>query len=145
MEDLYKLGGDLLPTDNNVKNFRHLFDGYTTGELDGVCVFWTPAGEEHPAVVTMGGEGFRGGTKWDKKCDTIATMWGVYVRPQYRGHSLGFGAQSVGRKTLLEQGFTHCKTEVMTTNEGGKGNWKDLDKAMDIEVLGVCCLATLEE
>ena len=92
----------------------------------------------------MGGETY-GNAEWDMELpdSEIATLWGVYVNPLYRGGKQGLLIELYGCPYLKRAGFRWASTTVRPENPMGEGNWRHWDDAKGVKVEHVAILASL--
>ena len=133
-------GASLLPNDRNLLTFRNYFDAYATGQLPGVTVFWEEAGL--PVGVVLAGGDFSESI-WDTDYARLATVWGVYVRPEYRGKRIGLQMEQFGEPVLVQHGFTAAKSSVRVSNPLGSANQRHWDGHRGIEDAQVLFVAKL--
>ena len=121
MEEERKDGSPIHATTRNLLNYAGYFDAYMMGQNKGLCMFWKPQLLDPPVAVVLCGEEFKLG-EWDTDRPNCAILWGVYVRPEFRGRNIGLGLELAGLPVGLKLGFHYIETMVRTTNKYGEIN-----------------------
>jgi GNAT superfamily N-acetyltransferase len=93
-QEEYDLGGDIIPNDYNALQAHALFHYYVTGDLRGGVFL-----HEDKAVV-MAGETPPQQFGFQTRYPHYATVWGLYVRPEYRRQGLSHRLLDFGRQEL---------------------------------------------
>ena len=118
LEGQYKDGSHVLPTLGNLYRCLDKFEAYVMGSQFGMCVFFEPP-EARPVGVVMAGE-LAVPDEFETDLGKLATLWGVYVEPEYRGQGI---ALKLFAKTLemgLERGFESVETYARYSNPHGQ-------------------------
>lgn len=111
-------GSHIHATTKNLLNYARYFDAYTRGQMFGGCLFWMPQPWEPPQAVIMFGEDFKT-EDWDTDRPSCATLWGGYVRPEFRRQNIGREMMYAICPELLKLGFHNIETRVRVENKGG--------------------------
>ena len=114
-QDQEKAGSHMLANLNNLYRYLNHFEAYTMGSRLGSCLLCQPEDSDEPIAITMGGE-LGGGDEFDTNLGKVATMWGVYVSPEFRGRGIGLKLVAGGQKSLLELGFDVVETYTRAEN-----------------------------
>ena len=118
MKQEREAGSHIHATTKNLLHYTGYFDGYTMGHMFGGCLFWMPQPWEPPQAVIMFGED-TGTERWDTDRLSCATLWGGYVRPEFRRKNIGKEMMYAMCPELLKLGFKHLETRVRVENKGG--------------------------
>lgn len=92
----YELGGDILPTQFNAMQALSLFMHYVRHDYRGGVYFAEDVG------VTMVGETPSGGFSFETRYPGYATVWGIYIRPEYRKKGISHGLLDYAREDLSQ-------------------------------------------
>jgi len=118
MREELKAGSHIHATTKNLINYANYFDAYTNGQMFGACLFWMEQPWDTPQAVVMAGEDFKT-EGWDTDRPSQATLWGAYVRPEFRGRNIGKEVKCNVYLELLKLGFSHVETRVRVNNKVG--------------------------
>jgi len=103
LKEQYDKGGPYLAHDENLLIFLALYDAYDTGSLFGGAVL---AREDDRWVgVLMGGEDFPSRSAPETRLGKTATVWGVYIIPEYRQRSIGLKLTQAAQQHATDMGF----------------------------------------
>ena len=125
MKQEREAGSYIHDTTKNLLNYTGYFDTYTMGQLFGTCLLWMEQPWESPQAVIMAGEDFKT-EAWDTDRRSSATLWGGYVRPEFRRKNIGKEMMYAICPELLKLGFSHVETRVRVDNKGGHREALDL-------------------
>lgn len=139
LEEGVAQGSHLMADDHNLGIFMQYFDAYVSGQLRGVATLWYPDESHSPVGALLAGEQF-GTFEWHIGTPELATMWGIYVEPEYRGNGVSVGLGLYGARAAQKLGFPGAKTGVRTNNPSGQEQWKAWNRRTDIEVTEVCLM-----
>lgn len=118
LEEQRKLGSHVLPNLRNLYHCLEAFESYTAGNVPGGVVFWWPKDLDGPVAGVMGGANL-GPNDWDTDLGQLATLWGVYVDPEYQGQGIGLKIFGEIAKIGVEMGFDSVETFVIEGNGPG--------------------------
>jgi ribosomal protein S18 acetylase RimI-like enzyme len=116
MAEQEKEGSYILATTRNLYRMLENFESYVTGGTDGVCMFWEAEGQ--PVAIVLTGY-CSGAEEWETSLGRIATLWGVYVQPSYRGKGIALKLFAHGVEVGKELGFDTLETHVRSDNTHG--------------------------
>jgi len=119
MTEQEKAGGHILANRRNLYQHLDIFESYVEGVVPGTCLLWEPGTTEIPVGLTLAGE-FAGGEEWERSLGKVASLWGVYVQPAYRGQGIAVKLFQRALGIGLELGFDTIETYVRTENEHGQ-------------------------
>ncbi len=117
MVEQEKDGSHLLATTRNLYKHLETFESYVTGCTNGTCIFYEV--NDKPIALVLAGA-FQGLDEWETDMGKIATVWGVYVQPSYRGQGMAVKLFQQCLKTALEMGFDSVETYVRVNNAHGQ-------------------------
>lgn len=80
---------------------------------------------------------------WDTDYAKLATLWGVYVREEYRGSRIGLKMEQFGEAALAQHGFDVVGTMVRAGNEMGRANWNHWDSHRGVKQAEIRILADI--
>lgn len=115
LEEQAAAGGPLLPTPRSQRVHMDLVEAYLQGEREGLVVM-AESGPRQVGVALAGEPWSAGG--YDTQFGKTATIWLVWVHPDWRKSGVGLGMLQWGRPIVLSRGF---KTAVCTTLHMGTG------------------------
>lgn len=118
MTEQEKDGSHMLGSTKNLYRSLESFESYTTGAVSGMCLLWETADKERVAIAMVGG--FAGLDEWETNMGNIATFWGVYVQPSYRGQGICVKLFQKALEIGLEIGFDTVETYVRVNNPHGQ-------------------------
>jgi GNAT superfamily N-acetyltransferase len=104
---------DVLPIEENIEVFAHIFDQYIDKEsgFDGIVLFIA-----EDAILMWGTQGAPAlKTHWEK----IANGWGTYVREAARGKGYSTKIREVAKSKLKDMGFDVVLGTAVDSNESG--------------------------
>ncbi len=119
LESQRKLGSPVLPNLCNLYHCLDAFESYTGGNVPGCVVFWWPKESEEPVGVVMGGAELAP-NHWETDLGRLATLWGVYVDPEYQGQGIGLKMFVEILRVGRELGFDSVETHIISGNEHGR-------------------------
>jgi len=119
LDEQRKSGSHVLPNLKNLYMCLEHFENYAAGRIRGGTVFYSPGDELEPVAVVMGGD--RGiPDEWETDLGIMATLWGVYVEPEYRGQGIAIKLFRELFRVGLEQGIDSIDTCVLAGNQHGE-------------------------
>lgn len=115
------LGGDIPPTDENLREYLRIFDSYVGGWMHGgVLIAWSSGGE--PVGVLLGGERPGGWDLRSSRGGRVAWLLGVYVTPEWRRRGVAWALQDAAHTECRRLGFTEMQSTVVSGYTGGERN-----------------------
>ena len=119
LEEQEKEGSHLRSDMQNLYRCLDLFEAYTLGNDLGFCLLAQPDDAKEPIGAVMAGELL---VPYPFKTDLgkLATLWGVYVDPPFRGRGLGVKLFQEALEVGLKLGFDSVETYVRTDNPHGQ-------------------------
>lgn len=117
MAEQEKDGSHVLATTGNLYRQLENFEAYVTESVNGLCLFYKV--ESTAVAVVLAGE-IIGINEWETDMGKIASLWGVYVQPSYRGQGMGVKLFKRAMEMGLEMGFDTVETYVRTDNPHGQ-------------------------
>ncbi len=119
LKDQREQGSYILPSVANLARSRNMYEVYTTGTADGVCLLWYPSDAEEPAAVLLAGTHLPP-FDWDTSLGRVAQLWGVYVEPRHRGKGITMKLFERAMEIGLGQGYATIQTHVLCGNSHGE-------------------------
>lgn len=118
LKEQYDKGAPYVANDWNLLTFLKLYDSYDRGSLFGGTLF---AHEDDQWVgLLMGGEDYPNGAQVETRWGKTATVWGVYIIPEYRKQGIGLKLTLAAQQRAKDMGFdtmistvTHSVTEAV--------------------------------
>ena len=114
LQENYRIGGEIIPSDVNVERYGDLFDVYVSGMAEGVVVVAEDEGE----IVAVLMWGF-GGEPFETRFSKFAVGWGTYVAPSHRRRGLSDRVRDYGEERLKQLGFKTVLGQAVDSNEAG--------------------------
>jgi len=113
LDDQYEGGSGVPPTEHNLREYLKLYDSYVTGALHGLCMLAEDE-EGEPAGLIFAGEELPGALNLDTPMGRCITLWGVYVRPAFRGQHLAWQMQDAAHVIWRDtMNFKTCVSTVL--------------------------------
>lgn len=119
MTDEEKNGGHTIANLRNLYRCLDRFENYAYGSQLGMTVFYRPGPDKEPVGVVMAGE-LSPVDEFETDVGKLATLWGVYVDPEYRGQGLALKLFKRIWEEGLSRGFDAVETYVRFNNPHGK-------------------------
>ena len=124
LSHLHHHGGDILPTDRNLKFFIKLLYAYRRGELDGIAIMaWDG---DKPVGCTRAGALQRREQELDLKHRT-AQGWGTYVVPAYREMRVAKRLRDRAIQLLRELPFDRVTGVILPGDDSSRISLQHLD------------------
>jgi GNAT superfamily N-acetyltransferase len=114
VESQSRMGSSIVPSAKTMNFFSGIFDAYTSGELEGVCLF----GASKNAVLLWGEMGSE--LPWDSTMGKWAMGWGTYIRPAYRRQGVARLLRDEAMKYLYEMGIETVIGTSVSGNVAGE-------------------------
>ena len=118
MTEQVKEGSHLVANLRNLYRCLDLFEAYVEGNLFGMCVVHETV-ENELVGISLGGE-LANRDEFETDLGKLATLWGVYVDPPWRGKGIGVKLFQEMLRLGLEMGFDSVETYVRITNTHGQ-------------------------
>jgi len=118
MAEEEKGGSHVIANVPNLYRCLDKFENYAYGSQLGMTVFYRPGSEKEPVGVVMAGE--LGVDEFETDMGKVATLWGVFVQPEYRGQGLALKLFQEILAEGLRRGFDSVETYVRFNNPHGK-------------------------
>jgi GNAT superfamily N-acetyltransferase len=115
-----KLGSPVRVTDDNLRLYANLFESYEIGSLFGACLLAYQ--KDRPVGLILAGEQPPGGLPLETKYGKSATLWGVYVQPEYRRQGIAKKLQDAGPTVLRTMGFKTLFSSLIYGSEIATAN-----------------------
>jgi GNAT superfamily N-acetyltransferase len=134
----HEIGGEILPSKQNIDVYRGIMSAYLTGAAQGVVLVAEREGDL--VGVLVWGEG--GANPFETRWGRCAMGWGVYVRPGARGLGLSTALRTEGRRMLRDMGFDSVLGSAVDANMVGIASALNTGGARRHGVIGVIDLRT---
>lgn len=118
MAEQEKDGSHVTANMSNLYRCLDKFEAYAYGNQLGMTILYQPGSEDDPVGVCMAGE--LGVDEFETDLGRLATFWGVYVDPEYRGRGLGLKLFQEILAEGLRRGFDSVETYVRLNNPHGQ-------------------------
>lgn len=117
MVEQEKDGSHVRATRANLYRQLDNFEAYVNGVVSGLCLFHEV--NDKPVALVLAGETI-GLNDWDTDMGKVASLWGVYVQPSYRGQGIGVKLFQRAFELGLEMGFDAVETYIRMDNPHGQ-------------------------
>ena len=140
LKEQYDKGGPYLATNDNLLYFLAMYDAYDTGSLFGGTRFIYDS--ERCIGLLMGGEDYPNGCAIETRWGKVATVWGVYIIPEYRRKGVGLKLILAAQQHAKDLGFDTMVSHITSSMKEAVAN---ADSYPGMERHGFIVTVNLEE
>lgn len=117
--EYYEKGGTVPPSRANLDTFVSLYRSYVEGSLFGFPLL-AEVGDSPAGVLLFGESPYGLGLETTR--GRTGTLWGTFVKPEYRRRGISHMMQDFGFERARELGFAHCISYVRQGEPAAEAN-----------------------